>query len=197
MCLPFRSRFLGLVMLLAFLVTLPLGAGCAPQQQHGDHPLAPEWTWYHDSRFGFHLPLPPGWRTDTWVATPGKIADCAYHVDVFPPTSSGQAGPGAEAYEPVLIGVLVMVNCRPWQAADDTHFTPEQRSITMSGVQAVLYDNDTPRYALERLAVADFSGHQYLFKMHYLFNYQAPPSQAQQDQELGLYMQMLRGFRAP
>ncbi len=67
----------------------------------------------------------------------------------------------------------------------------------MSGVQAVLYDNDTPRYGIERLAVADFSGHQFLFRMQYLFNYEAPPSKAQQDQELGLYMQMLRGFRAP
>lgn len=188
MQLPHYVRRLLLVAIL-MCCAAPLIAGCAQQQQQGIPPIAQGWTWYHDSRFGFQMPVPPNWRTGSWIATPGQIADCAYHVDLLPPTSAGQPGPGAEEDEPLLMSVVVRVKCSPWRGTqDDPHFTQEQQPITISGKPSILYDDDISGYGIQRVAVADFGGHQYLF------NLQAPPKSAQQD--LTLYKQMLQGFRA-
>lgn len=180
-----------LVMLLA--IALPVLAACGSSSDAGKLPSG--WSWYTDSRFPFRVPVPPQWQAGSFVWTSGGINDCEYHVDLIPPGNQGGADIGAESNDPVIMVIVVKVQCPPWRGTlDDRHYIAEPNPVTISGVQATMYDNDDA-YGIQRTATTQFGGHQYLFHLQYNFGNQGSPSKAQQDQELALYMQMLQGFQ--
>src|SRR5258707_15615974 len=50
--------------LLAVLACIPALVGCGQAAAHngGDPALPSGWSWYHDTRFPFQVPVPPDWR---------------------------------------------------------------------------------------------------------------------------------------
>lgn len=188
-----RMRWIWPLVIVLF-VAVPVLTAC--DQASGDGSLPSGWSWYDASRFAFHVPVPPKWRTGTFDSSEGTSGCDAYHVDLFPPSSHGSPGVSAEEYEPLLMSILVDVSCPPWRGTqDDQYFIAEPHPVTISGVQATLYDNGNVGSSVERDAVAEFGGHQYQFGMRSYVTFQDRPSKAQQNQELALYMQILQGFR--
>lgn len=180
--------------LVAFMLALSAALLLLPAcgQATSDPRLANGWSWYHDARFTFRVPVPPGWRTGSFTDGPLTNEECAYVVDFFPPGSKGQPSKGAQENEPELISITVNVSCAEWQPSDDPYFKPDPHPVIVSGVQATLYNGDVPDSALQRTVVARFGGHQYLFSFHY--NYGAATPAAKGQHELSLYEQMLAGF---
>lgn len=186
-----RSRLRHARLLFIWVVGLLLiPTACAPSSTSS---LPAGWTSYHDTRFSFQLPVPPGWHAGAFSDGPLDDETCAWVVDVLPPNVPGPPEKATVEHVPELMSVTVNVSCHEWQPSDDTHFVPEAHPITISGATATLYDNDTAGYGVERVAVTKFGGHQYRI---YMQSHTSPAdmSDATTQRDLALYKQMLQGF---
>lgn len=165
------SLLLTVALLCATLVLASCGTSTASASSSS-------WAQYHDKIYPFQIPIPSGWHV--YVQT---NANCDHTVDVLPPGATVPVGPiGAER-----IAVRVVSGCPEWRGTLDDSAEVQTGRITICGVPAVVYDNNSDPGWTNRTAVANFGGHQYLF------NVQAPPNKAQQD--VGLFAHVLQGFR--
>jgi hypothetical protein len=165
-------------------------AGCS---QSSVSSLPAGWTWYHDTRFPFQLPIPPGWHAGAFSDGPLNDETCGWVVGILPGYLPGPPDKGALEYAPEEISVIVNISCPEWQPSDDPHFVPEAHSITISGATATLYDNDIPGYGVERVAVMRFGGHQYRVFMG-ADPSRRPVSDATVQRDLAFYKHVLRSF---
>lgn len=177
-------------LLIGLIGTLLVLAGCG---QSTASALPAGWTWYHDTRFPFQLPIPPGWHAGAFSDGPLNNETCGWVVGILPSTEPGPPDKGTLAYAPEIITLMVNISCREWQPSDDPHFVPEAHSITISGATAILYDNDIPGSGVQRSAVTRFGGHQYQIGMHVLGS-EGHLSDATVQRDLAFYLQVLRGF---
>jgi hypothetical protein len=178
-----------------------LVTACAPAQAagHSVPPLKAGWTWYHDSRFPFQAPIPPGWRAGGFVVSysrntgdPSQMVECAHGVDVLPPSSTSTLSTIDEEREPILITIRIPVTCGDTVLPRDDHwFTPELHPITISGAQAIIYDNDGAG-EIQRMVLTRLGGHQFVFGFQHSDTLASPDNEAQID--LGLFLGMLGGF---
>lgn len=137
---------------------------------------------YHDSRFGFDVTAPLGWRTGSWENTKPDVGECAHDVDLFPPGSNATAQRGIEEHEPELMAITVTINCPRFSPSADPSLVRDPQPLTIGGFPATLYTHDSSQ-SLVRLAVASLHGHEYLFML------QAPPEKSG---DVDLFMSMLR-----
>lgn len=98
------------------------------------------WNTYTDSRFSFHVAIPPGWRAGSYVDGSGSD----YIVFFFPPgdtTPVGDAGLGdPEHFEigTTLVGTLSS------PAQDTADWQVEKTKITIDGTPTAMYDHVSP-----------------------------------------------------
>lgn len=162
---------------LLFLMCIGL-AGCAtPTVGAGATPGV-----YHDSRFGFDVTLPQGWRAGSWENTKPDVGECAHDVDVFPPGSKATAQRGIEGHEPELMAITVTINCPQFSPSADPALVRDPEALTVAGASAALYTHDSPQ-SLVRLAVVSLHGREYLFML------QAPLNKSG---DVDLFMRMLQ-----
>lgn len=166
--------------LCALLLLVCIGlAGCAlPNVGAG-----PASGVYHDSRFGFEVKLPQGWRAGAWENTKPDIGECAHNVDVFPPGSQATAQRGIEEHEHELMTITVNINCQFFPNEDST-LVRNPQSLSIGGSPATLYTRDSSQ-GIGHLAVVSLHGHEYLFML------QAPSDKAG---DADLFLSMLRSF---
>ncbi|MGH2487251.1 MAG: hypothetical protein ACRDHE_14685 [Ktedonobacterales bacterium] len=159
------------------------------------------WAVYHDPRFGFQVPLPPGWQPAslTWPAQPDPSGFTYYNVQFFAPGPHGEPGPGASSMAPELIQITITLS-RPSPSsslAQDQHFSPEPGTVALGTTQVKLYDRGSPGYGSQILRAVETTvgGHPMLFGMQYLAEQAWDPAVAQRD--IALYLAMGRGFQVP
>jgi hypothetical protein len=180
------------------MVVCLLVSACGSAQGAGssDPPLPEGWSWYHDVRFPYQAPIPPGWQTvafNDW--TYGTPRDCVRKAFFLPPGSHTEAeflSPAPRV--PEYISIETMVDCPERTASDNPNYQPLHDSLVIGGAPADFYGYGPDGYGLHRLAVAHFGGHQYL--MTFVYEYESTISPAQRQQhDLDWYMQVLRGFK--
>jgi hypothetical protein len=182
------------------LVLCVLLAACGPLPGFGpnDPTLPAGWNWYHDARFPYQAPVPPGWQTvafNDW--TYGEPRDCVRKAFFLPPGSHTEAeylSPSPRV--PEYISIETMVNC-PETDTSKIPLKPLPDKLVVSGAPASLYGDywsDSGFSSLRRIAFTHFGGHQYSLD----FRYDAPspttPTERMQS-DLALYMQLLQGFK--
>lgn len=156
------------------------------------------WAVYRDSRYGFQVPIPPGWQPASliWPPQPDPSGFNYYIVQFFPPGLHGEPGPGASSMAPELIQITVTLS-GPYASslADNTGFTREPGTVALGGERVPLYDAGQPGYGsdIERAAETTFRAYPMLFGMHYLAEHEWNPAIAQRD--ISLYLAMMQGFR--
>jgi hypothetical protein len=200
-----RQRFVSawrvrpMLVLLAILAFVPALVGCGQTAHNGDPALPSGWTWYHDTRFPFQVPVPPGWRAGGYTVSYSGKDECQHNVDVLPPVAQydpGASGPGPEK-GPEYVNIIIPVTCPDWTLpADDPQYMLMTQSFTISGTPATLWkseSNDPPSGWDDRAAIAHFGGHEYAFIFDSQYTSDTPASGA--SAQLALYMQILQGFK--
>ncbi|MGH2485940.1 MAG: hypothetical protein ACRDHE_08010 [Ktedonobacterales bacterium] len=184
-----------LVVLCGLLPALNTGCGAA---RH-DPPLAKGWSWYHDAKYLFQVPVPPGWSTATFLDTLSPTDDCAYIVDLFPPGVHPGDLRGIEEHEPRMMSIGLNLNCSPTDISNDNagsvHWVAESTPITVSGQSMVLYDrvrDIAPPPGAERILVGSFGGHQFVF--YFQSDVFGPHNPDMSARDLPLYTYLLRHF---
>lgn len=188
-----------LLALCGLLLAPTLLSACGTARRH-DPPLAQGWKWYHDPRYSFQIPVPPGWSAAAWLNTSPPAGDCEYIVDLFPPGVHPSDMRGIAEQEPRMMSVMLTLNCSPTDISNDNagsvHWVAEPTHITISGQSTVVYDrvNDaapsTP--GAERVVIANFGGHQYSFGLQ--SDVFTPYEHDESAQDLPLYTYLLQHF---
>lgn len=148
------------------------------------------WTNYFDAQYGFHMPIPFGWRANGYESFFRPGDHCGHTVDLIPPVSQGtylESPPGNVGAE--IITVFIPIACSGWGSGDQPQWGT--RTINVSGRQATLYFRDDVS-SIDRMVVAHFGGHEYDIYFHCLITGEISASQARA--ELGTFMDELRGF---
>jgi hypothetical protein len=116
------------------------------------------WTNYFDAEYGFHMPIPFGWRANGYESFFRPGDRCGHTVDLIPPVSQRaylESPPGDVGDE--MITVFTPVTCRGWSAADQPQWAT--RTIVVSGRQATLYFRDDVS-SIDRMVVTHFGEHE-------------------------------------
>ena len=177
-----RSLIIGLVGVLLVL------AGCV---QSSVSALPAGWRWYHDTRFPFQMPIPPGWHAGAFSDGPLNHETCGWVVGILPAYLPGPPDKGSLEYAPEIISVIVNISCPEYPIPDFD--IPEAHPITISGATATIYDNDIPGSGVERVAVTRFGGHRYIIDMH-VYGSEGHLSDATVQRDLAFYKQVLSSF---
>ncbi|HEX8033332.1 MAG TPA: hypothetical protein VF510_05770 [Ktedonobacterales bacterium] len=185
-----------IVLGLAIALVLLLLAGCGQSNQSGSgtSSLPKGWTWYHDAKFSFDIPVPPQWTATSYSESLQQGGDeCNHKVALVPPGISvdDTRAPVPRVLE--LISLAVVVNCPEWSTTVNPYFKPEAVPVVISGSSSTLYDSDIPTSYISRMAVTRFGGHQYLFYFQYHYTPTKPPEHSQR--ELAIYKQVLQYFK--
>ncbi|WIG61379.1 MAG: hypothetical protein OJF49_004127 [Ktedonobacterales bacterium] len=175
-----KLRWIWVVPLLALLTLL---AGCG-QSSGSVAGLPSGWSWHHDDHYPFDAPVPPQWSVASFTNTQSPGDECEYTVNFFPPGREAISERAASELEPELIAITVKGSCPLADPSHDTDWTPEAGRINVGGTMCTVYDRAPEP---DRMVVATFGGHQYLFYM------QSPANTAQRDEML--FKQMLERFR--
>lgn len=173
-------------------------SGCGTTRH--DPPLAKDWNWYHDAKYPFQIPIPPGWSTATFLDTLPPVGDCAYIVDIFPSGVHPGDLRGIEEHEPRMMSVSLNLSCSPTDISNDNagsvHWVAESAPLTVSGQSALLYDrvhDSAPPPGAERILVSSFGVHQYVFYLQ--SDVFAPHDTDMSAQDLPLFTYLLQHFR--
>jgi hypothetical protein len=172
-------------LLVAFLsVTLLLIAACG--QSAPARSATADWKVYHDSRFPFQMPIPPGWQVGAVIGDSGGVDNCEYFVDVVPPGTDAPYAMPIIMRLHEMMWIRVNMKCAPFSPEDD-HLVSVER-LTISDAPAVLYNQGQDDHN-SLTAVAVFDNHQFTFDVESYVSAKA----AQQD--LKYFREMLKGFQ--
>ncbi|HVB26004.1 MAG TPA: hypothetical protein VNG51_28955 [Ktedonobacteraceae bacterium] len=142
------------------------------------------WHVYTDSRFSFHVAIPPGWRAGSYVDGSGSD----YIVFVFPPgdaTPIGDAGLGDPEHfeiDTTLVGNLSS------PANDPSDWRVEQTKITINGTPTALYDDISPDCGQVSRRSDNVAYGQHKFSLYMV----SPPAKAKND--IALFLAMAKSF---
>jgi len=143
---------------------------------------------YHDSRFGFAVTPPDGWRAEVYQdVRPDMCGGYIYVVYIFPPGSHGYAMLAAQEHEPELMSIQVIPQqCQPSsdRGEVDPTLVRDPRPLTIAGASATLYTRQETHEIGSGVTVT-LRGHVYFFDL------QAPPDKAR---DADLFLSMLRSF---
>lgn len=156
------------------------------------------WAIYHDPRYNFQVPVPPGWQPASliWPLQRDPSGYNYYIVQFFPPGPHGEPGPGASSMTPELIQISVTLSGPSTASlAQNPGFSPEPGTVALGTTQAQLYDRGSPGDGGEIMRAAETTLGTYpmLFQMHYLAHGAWDPAIAQRD--VALFLAMMKGYR--
>lgn len=163
------------------------GGASVGTQAQSTPTLPPGWTYYHDTRLGFQVPVPPGWQISDFDAGPADGSCTAYDVALVPPGHIVLHDQGATEKSPEFMTINVKLTCPAWQPSDDRNVTPSPAPVEVAGTKATFYQNATSD-EYEHSAVTAFGGHQYIFFLH------APASKPG---DASMFLTLLAHFIAP
>jgi hypothetical protein len=191
-----RRRAPGAWAALAAVVLLLLcSCGQAQGARSSDTPLPDGWSWYHDTRFPFQVPVPPNWQAVAFNQGYTEGQDCSHQVFLVSPGEHAEVEYLSPAPRvPEYISIVTMVDCLEWTKADIQWYQPLPHVLTVSGAAADFYGAEFKGSSIHRLAVTHFGGHQYLIRFEYDVQPNTTPAERQQH-DLDWYMQVLHGFK--
>jgi hypothetical protein len=172
------------LVVVALSVPLLLIAACG--QAAPSRSATADWAVYHDTRFPFQMPVPPGWRVGAVIGDSGGVDNCEYFVDVVPPGTDAPYAMPIIMRLPEMMWIRVNMKCAPFSPEDD-HLVSVER-LTISEAPAVLYNQGQDDHN-SLTAVAVFDNHQFAFTVGSYVSAKG----AQQDLEY--FREMLTGFQ--
>lgn len=123
------------------------------------------WTWYQDTRYPFHLAVPPTWRTGTFEYIPdGSGLDASpsriHVVDLFGPESQGQAESSgkmrSDTSPPVItleVGVGQQTRSDDFASGRFPNFHAQPAPACVGGIPVTQYQFTNDEGDVERVAV--------------------------------------------
>lgn len=101
------------------------------------------WRIYTDSRFSFHVAIPPGWRAGSFTSSNADGSSSYYQVMVLPPGSTAHFNAEGSMTDPehFEISTTLVGTASSSPANDPTDWQIEKTKIALNGIPTAIYDH--------------------------------------------------------
>lgn len=126
------------------------------------------WHVYTDSRFSFHVAIPPGWQTGSFTSSSADGSSSYYTVMVLPPGSTTRFNEEGAMADPDHFEITVILS-GPLENFDSSGsgWTAEATPITIDGLKVKIYDRTETQCvgSIGRIIQTTFMQQNYMFYM--------------------------------